>query len=69
MVEARAGILPCSQPSRNHPHLLHHHAPYSLRRERKRSLTWLIRLDLELLMVVQHVDEPLVGFMACGEAV
>ena len=49
--------------------LLHHHAQYRLRPERKRRLTWLIRLDLELLVVVQHVDEPLVGFMACGEAV
>ncbi len=28
-----------------------------------------IRLDLELLVLAQHVDEPLVGFMACGEAV
>ena len=42
--------------------LLHHHPPYRLSPKREGRLTWLIRLDLELLMLVHHIDEPVVGF-------
>jgi len=49
--------------------LLHHHPPNSLATERLRPLSRLVRLDLELLVFVHHVDEPLVRLMACEEAV
>ena len=49
--------------------LLHHHAPYRLRPKRKRRLPSPIRPDLEPLVLAHHLQEPLVCFMACGEAV
>ena len=45
------------------------HSPHSLRPERPRPLTRPIRLHLELLVFVHHIDEPLVWLMGCGEAV
>ncbi len=51
------------------PDLLHHHAPYRLAPERKLRLPRPIRLDLELLLLTHHPEEPLVRLMACGEAV
>ena len=49
--------------------LLHHHAPYRLSPERKRRLTWLIRLDHELLVLAHHLEEPVVGFTSTVDAV
>ena len=49
--------------------LLHHRPPYRLSPKRERRLTWPIRLDLELLVLMHHFDELLVCLMACGEAV
>ena len=45
------------------------HRPYRLTPERHRPLSRLVRLDVELLVLVHHIDEPLVCLIACGEAV
>ncbi len=42
--------------------LLHHHLPHRLSTNRNRPITNWISLDLELLVLAHHLEEPLVRF-------
>ena len=49
--------------------LLHHHPPHRVTPERHRPLTRLICLDLELLILSHHIEEPVVGFTSRVDAI
>jgi len=53
----------------NNPQLLHHHTSHRLRPERNRSLPSYIRLDLELLILAHHIEEPVVCLPSREKAV
>ena len=47
--------------------LLHHHLPYRLTTKRHRPLTSPVRLDLELIVLAHHPEEPVVRITGCVE--
>ena len=61
-------ILSLSQDGRK-LEAMHHHLPHRLAPERQRRLPWPVRLDLELLLVAHHTQEPVMRVTSRVDAV